>query len=298
MHSFAINEYTDHNLTSNLKYLNLAITVGTQNLQAAVAKYLSHIDATTGIYNGTIQGRLINDTDALNPMDLIQNEEGCFQGSQYWIKEYETCSDCPSLGNMLLDKEKMNFDGVSKAPVVDTAEISIENGNDSPVNLYLKSIPPFISYSEAIDGSVGQQFVAIEGGSSLGLEFRSSSETLSAGSAVGEVVLGLSDAGTYPGCVGNDIRVAVEVHVSPGDELNQLGGISAVGFTLSGIVILLTFLIAAWSFKHRKHPAVKKMQPPFLLAILVGVFVLGEILMYNIVQCDTCSTNASPDSNT
>lgn len=280
-----MNESTHHHLILMIIKL-VAVVVGTQNLQAAVAKYLSHVEETTGIYNGTIQGRLINNTDVSNPMNLIQSEEGCTQGSQYWIQEYQTCFDCPSLGNMLLDKEKMNFDGVSKVPVVDTAGMSIENGNDSPVNLYLKSIPPFISYSGTIDGSAGQQFITIDGGDSLKLEFRSSSETLSAGSAVGEVVLGLSDAGTYPGCIGNDIRVMVEVYVSPGDELNQLGAISAVGFTLSCIVVLATFLIASWSFKHRTHPAVKKMQPPFLLAILIGVFVLGEIFENGSVERD------------
>lgn len=147
------------------------------------------------------------------------------------------------------------------------------------MNVQLKLAPSFVSYSGPIEGFSQNEPAAIEVGSSLSLEFSSSSESLAAGVAVGEVVFGVTDDGSYPGCIGNDIRVEVEVVVSPEAELNQLGGISAVGFTLATIVILATFAAAGWSYKYRKNPVVTKMQPPFLFAILFGVLVLGSAMI-------------------
>lgn len=57
-----------------------------------------------------------------------------------------------------------------------------------------------------------------------------------------------------------------------------LGLMSAVGWTLASVVILAVFVTATWSFKEQKHPAIKKMQPPFLMAILFGVLVLGSAI--------------------
>lgn len=63
--------------------------------------------------------------------------------------------------------------------------------------------------------------------------------------------------------------------MSPEQETIQLGGISAVGYTLSALVILASIFVGAWTFKHRKKAAVMKMQPLFLYAIIVGVLFLG-----------------------
>jgi hypothetical protein len=43
------------------------------------------------------------------------------------------------------------------------------------------------------------------------LIFTSSSHNLAAGIAVGEIVFGVSDAGSYLGCVGKDIRLEAVV---------------------------------------------------------------------------------------
>lgn len=67
--------------------------------------------------------------------------------------------------------------------------------------------------------------------------------------------------------------------VRPNDELNQLGGISAAGWTTSAVVILATLLTGGWVVKHRKHSVIKKMQPPFLFAILLGVLLLGSTII-------------------
>jgi hypothetical protein len=167
---------------------------------------------------------------------------------------------------------------VSKTLVVDTAGISIRNDNDSPVSIHLESIPLFISYNGPVNDTEKQKVGVINSGNSISFGFSSSSETLSAGVTTGEIVLGVADAGPYPGCTSKDIRLQATVNVSPTAELNQLGRMSVVGWTLATLVILASFVTAAWSFKERKHPVIKKMQPPFLLAILFGVVVLGSAI--------------------
>ena len=104
------------------------------------------------------------------------------------------------------------------------------------------------------------------------------SQNFAAGFAVGEIILGVSDAGSYLCCGAEDIHLEAIVNVSPEAELNQLGSISSVGWTLAAIVILVTFFTAAWSVKQQKHPAIK-MQTPFLIALLFGVQVLGSTIV-------------------
>jgi hypothetical protein len=65
----------------------------------------------------------------------------------------------------------------------------------------------------------------------LSFEFSSSSESLSAqvSVAAGEIVLGVADAGLYPGCTSKNIRLQATVNVSPTAELHQLGKMSVAG---------------------------------------------------------------------
>ena len=212
------------------------------------------------------------------PSDLIRDDFICKSGT-YWSESNQACLDCPSFANITTSEEIMIFEGVSNTPIYDTSTISVTNENDSPVDLFLKSTPPFINHIGVDIDSQDQKLGVIGAGSTLFLEFGSSSETLSAGVAVGDVVLGVSGAGTYTRCFGKDIRIETTVNVSPTAELNQLGGISAVGWTLFVIVTLTTFITAVWSFKNRTHPAIKKMQPPFLFAILFGVLVLSSAII-------------------
>jgi hypothetical protein len=143
----------------------------------------------------------------------------------------------------------------------------------------LKSTPPFISYNGSIDESEQKSIAIVDPDASQSLVFDSSSHNLAAGIAVGEIVIGVSDAGSYLGCVGKDLRLEALVNVSPEAELNHLGAISIVGWTLVTVLMLVTFITAAWSIKQRTHPAMKKMQPPFLLGLLFGVLVLGSTII-------------------
>jgi len=250
--------------------------VGSQNVQEVVAKYLTNIEEIDGFYNGKVEGRLVNNTDVTIPMNLVQTEDGC-SSDTYWVEEYQTCFVCPSIN--ISNEYKITFDGVSQTSFVDNGEIIIKNDDAFPVKVYLKSVPPFIAYSGSINGFAQQGLAVIDVGGSLALEFSSSSKSLSAGTALGEVVIGVSDGGTFPGCLGNDIRLEVEVTVRPTDELNQLGSISIAGWTISAVLILATLLIGGWCLKNRKHSVIRKMQPPFLLTILFGVLVLVSVII-------------------
>eukprot|EP00956_Cyclotella_meneghiniana_P001973 scaffold2223_cov46-Cyclotella_meneghiniana.AAC.2 len=166
-------------------------------------------------YSGTVEfleDPLWPGGSTVQPTDLIQETVDCKQGS-YWLDAQQSCFDCPALENIYSTEEKMSFEGVSNLRIIDSESLAINNEFD-------KLAPSFVSYSGPIEGFAQNKPAAIEVGNSLSLEFISSSESLAAGIAVGEVVFGITDVGFYPGCIGDDVRVQVEVIVSPETELN------------------------------------------------------------------------------
>jgi ABC-type branched-subunit amino acid transport system substrate-binding protein len=155
--------------------------------------------------------------------ELIREGYSCKPGT-YWSDADQSCQACPSFGNITASNDKLEFEGVSKTLAIDTAGVTISNEGDFPVSIHLESSPAFISHNAGFLNDTQQHTLGIiEPSNSLPLEFTSSSENLSAGVAVGEIVLGVSDEGLYPGCVGDDIRLEAIVNVSPTAELNQLG---------------------------------------------------------------------------
>lgn len=58
---------------------------------------------------------------------------------------------------------------------------------------------------------------------------------------------------------------------------NQLGsGIRGYGFAIASLTMILSFVFAFWSYKHRLSPVVKASQPLFLILICLGVFVMAS----------------------
>jgi hypothetical protein len=67
------------------------------------------------------------------------------------------------------------------------------------------------------------------------------------------------------------------VYKTNNTNLNQLGsGIRGYGFAIASLTMVLAWVFALWSYKHRFSPVVKASQPFFLILICLGVFVLAS----------------------
>lgn len=59
-------------------------------LQDIVGEYLSQLNAT---YDTSIQGRLVNDTNAFEPMDFVETAASC-DIDHYWHDQSLSCKPC------------------------------------------------------------------------------------------------------------------------------------------------------------------------------------------------------------
>ena len=85
--------------------------------------------------------------------------------------------------------------------------------------------------------------------------------------------------GGYLGCVGKDATFDITMRVYPTNNLNQLGPIRAVGFTLFAVIAFTSISFAAFVFCHRRQKVVRALQPIFLVTICFGVLVMGSTLV-------------------
>jgi len=62
-------------------------------------------------------------------------------------------------------------------------------------------------------------------------------------------------------------------------DMNYLGGLSILGWILSGMVILLSMACAAWTLQFQNRRVVKASQPVFLCLICFGVMLMGSAMI-------------------
>ena len=260
-----------------------------------MANYLSQLDHP---YDTSIQGRLVNDTsiETGKPMTNWIHTESTCPVKTYYVSSYQTCFDCPTTNGVYFQQESLEFTGISGGDSTTASDVSTSNNNNNneqttilmndeefPVEVVLKSLPPFIEYRQVGSSNHGfgtqQKSITIQAGSSLPLVFQSNTKDLNAGTAIGEVSVSISDGGYYPGCVGTDVKFTVSVHVRPVSELNLLGWIAYIGWILSCITFVTSLEFARWCYKNRGHRVLDAMQPTFLLGVCLGVIILGSALV-------------------
>lgn len=199
----------------------------------------------------------------------------------YWVEEYAACFRCPTLSGVLLTpKQNLDFLGRSGERTMKYGEASIQNKEEFSVDLVVKTIPPFLSCDETIANfCTRDRVITIEPGGRFSVAFAVTPENLEAGTAHGEVVIGVSNGDTYPGCRGNDLSFKVEMTVLDSAELNQLGRIRIIGWVFASIVMATALVFATWCLYRREHRVVKVLQPIFLVTVCFGVFVMGSALI-------------------
>ena len=249
--------------------------------QNVVADYLSQLDSP---YVTGIMGRLVNDTSAKEPLNLIQTADACEPGT-YWREEVSTCELCPGTKKIAFLRESIEFDGVEGSDTQLFGSIAFVNTELVDVAIVPKSRPSWLNFPGTLDPS-GDTVPIVDGsarpvspGERVEVNVTVDPRELEAGTAQGTVSFGVLDSGSYPGCTGQDISFEVLVRVLPEQELNQLGSIRYTGWALSGIVLLSSLFFTVWVSRNRKLRIVKTLQPVFLAMISSGVLVMGSAIV-------------------
>ncbi|CAB9516276.1 Gamma-aminobutyric acid (GABA) B receptor [Seminavis robusta] len=253
-------------------------------VQNVVGSYLQSLNGK--VYDTSIKGRLINDTDSLQAMDWIQTEESC-PFRTYWSEEYLTCFDCPDVSQVQFAEEMLNGEGVSGQDDAYLLQATVVNGENFTITVLPKQIPSWISWAPeggAISstsvtsrdaGTGNEDQVLLEPAQTHTFSFVATSRDLDAGIAQATVSFAVQDGGSYPGCSGDDVK----------PELKKPEGSRYAGFVLMAISCLMSISFAAWVYWNRDDRVVHKLQPEFLIGLCVGTFILCfSILPLSIVD--------------
>jgi ABC-type branched-subunit amino acid transport system substrate-binding protein len=62
-------------------------------------------------------------------------------------------------------------------------------------------------------------------------------------------------------------------------DYNWIGGWRFLGHILSGVIMWISIALAGWTWQNRESRAVRLSQPPFLIMICVGTFIIASMLI-------------------
>jgi gamma-aminobutyric acid type B receptor len=102
---------------------------------------------------------------------------------------------------------------------------------------------------------------------------------MDAGTALGTVTIGVLDAGRHPGCEVQDATFDAMARITPQTTTSYIGGIRALGWSLTAVACLTAVFFAVWVTINRKERAVAAMQPLFLVTVCVGVFIMALTIL-------------------
>jgi hypothetical protein len=246
-------------------------STGSLLVQTITADFLSQLQDP---YDTSIQGRLVNNTSSLDPMNWTQTEDSCKAGT-YWNANFLTCFACPVIGNVTFDEEFVEFADVSGSDVHHPGQARLYNNGDSPVSVILESKPPWIEFEN--DGL--KELRTLDPGTPLLINFAASSYYVEAGYAQRTISFGVLDGGNFPGCTGTDATLDVRFRVHPKPKLFKPEEILIVGLSLMSLLIALSLACGGIVKYHREHRVVKALQPEFLQIICLGVCVVALAIL-------------------
>ena len=204
-------------------------TVNDYLVQNVVAEYLGQLEEP---YNASIHGRLVNNTEVFEVLDLVQTIENCPQDT-YWSIAKGGCLQCPDSTFIEFTDEYLEFDGQigSEGGIIpndDSKASSVIvglNSNLSDMAIFdnvlqgrimllnremfnftfsARAIPSWLKFIDATTGDYSEQFVVggpptlLPSGSSYPLNFVVGDHELQAGTATGTVSFDISGQSLYP----------------------------------------------------------------------------------------------------
>jgi len=118
-------------------------------VQTVVVDYLLQLD---GFYDPRIPGnRLVNRTDIMEPLNLIQTADSC-QPGEYWQEAVFTCSPCPTQATVTFLSEQIEFEGDD---LTETKATRLVNTALYGVAVLVKSKPAWVSITSAVFDNSG-----------------------------------------------------------------------------------------------------------------------------------------------
>lgn len=253
-------------------------SIGSELHQDALADYLRQLD---GPFDTSIQGRLTNNTDVTDALNLIESPDSCLPG-WYYNETWFSCELCPAEANVNFLSERVELEGETGANTTPIGQIDLVNSELFPVSVSPKSVPSWVMLASfarndtsSVSAFAAGEPIELQPGERISVGVRAMPERLETGTALATVSFGVLNGGNYPGCTSQDLSFDVFMRVTPTPDLNQLGSISILGWTFAGIVLCTALFFCTWVVRHRKLRIVRTMQPVFLVAICVGVFIMG-----------------------
>lgn len=244
--------------------------------QEMLANFLNTTTSDQAPYETTIQGRLVNDTSVAEAINLIHTEETCLVGT-YFDSSIQTCLSCPVSFDVDFDSQAIEFEVISQTEThMDT--ITLKNHQEFDVAVVPKRVPAWLK----LIGVDSDSSTTLGPHESLELSLEVDPPLLDhQGTFHYPVDFGVQDGGTFlHQCrAQDDITFDLTMKVYPKEQKNQLGSISAVGFTLFGVISCTSILFATFVFCNRHQQIVQKLQPIFLCTICFGTLVMGSVIV-------------------
>ena len=246
-------------------------------MQDVVGEYLRQLNVNGTSYNATVQGRLVDDTEALTPMNWDQTRESCTSRT-YWMQKFLTCMECPSTAKVKFIQNVVELDGESLLDQSTDFEATIVNGESFPVSIIPKTVPAWV---------VGENdgLITLQPLEERRFKFHANAVELDAGTAQATVSFAIEDGGSFPGCSGDDADFQVLMRVAPQAELNKPENIRIAGFVLMSLLCLVAIYFSAWLFRHRRERNVRARQPELYFVFLAGCLALSvSIIPFSIAD--------------
>ena len=204
--------------------------VGDELVQNAVAEYLTQLDEP---YEASITGRLVNNTEVFDVLDLASTDTNC-PADSYWSTMKSGCLLCPDSTHVEFSDEQLKFEGQIGVdggiiPNEESRASSIfneTNSNLTSTKLFenklqgrillvnrelsnftfaIRNMPSWLRFIDSTTGEESDRFIVggpstlLTAGSGYALDFVVGDDSLKAGTATGSVAFNILGQSLYPG---------------------------------------------------------------------------------------------------
>ncbi|KAL7529722.1 hypothetical protein ACHAXR_009329 [Thalassiosira sp. AJA248-18] len=244
------------------------------NVQSKVGDYLMHLNTT---YDTSIQGRLVNDTEAFEPLDFIQTPESCLV-DYFWDNKVFTCMSCPGGKHVQFSDDLVSF-LITNDSNDSAGRNVLYNREMFDVTIAPKSAPSWLIFQNATNDLIEGSFL-LQPGESVAINFDVDPSVLAKGSTRSTVSYGVVIDGEYPGCLTDlDITFDVLVELRAEENFNHIEKIRPAGLSLMALAMALSIFFSCYTFKERKHRVIRASQPLFLQLICAGTFIMASSII-------------------
>jgi hypothetical protein len=248
-----------------------------RTVQEIVGAYLLHLTDMGIIYDTSIRGSHVNDTEAFEPMSFVQTAESCLN-NYFWETKILTCMPCPGVNNVKFSDDRITFMVTPHSRDLSGRNV-LSNRATFSVTLAARIIPEWI----LLKGSANDLMKAstlLQPGKSIAIDFDIVPSALRKGSTRSTVSFGVIIDGDFPGCLTDlDVTFDTVVEVRTEENFHHLGAIIAVGLTFMTLAMVLAVIFFIWTHRNRKHGIVQKSQPVFLELICAGTFMMASCIV-------------------